>query len=195
LVIWQPEKNIQKRDEKSMHFHLKGQSYKYHKHGNRTLQIDQYAVQSGLAYVNPDCKLFAGICSLLLCLLSRYGIMKESIRAAMLISTKAMCSITCLYMISLSTPVHEIIGVLYKCKIPKIMIELMYFVYRFIFILLESYHNMKTAADTRLGYINLKRSYDSFFVSALIFLLFHFKRLLEALMPWRQGVMMEHCSF
>lgn len=198
---------------------------KYHNH--RTLDMDYYAVKSGLAYVNPDLKFWSGIISLLLCLLSRgfvsiviaatmirvilyfgrinakeywhlllipftfillsgivllvdiskvdEGIVSilmlhrylvitwESLLTAVQISTKAMCSVTCLYMISLSTPMYEIIKVLRKCKLPEIMIELMFLIYRFIFVLLEAYSNMKTAAKTRLGYINWRRSYQTFF--------------------------------
>jgi cobalt/nickel transport system permease protein len=66
-------------------------------------------------------------------------------------------------MISLTTPLYELIGILKRCKVPEIVIELMYLIYRFIFILLETYHNMRTASDTRLGYVNLKRSYYTFF--------------------------------
>lgn len=203
------------------HYHNK----KHHNH--RTLAFYHYAMKSGLAYVNPDLKLWVGIISLVLCLLScgftsiviavimigvilffgkvnvkeywhllripftfillsgivllvdisrieggivfipilhRYLIITwESLFTATKISVKAMCSVTCLYMISLSTPMHEIIKVLRKWKLPEIMIELMFLIYRFIFVLLEVYYNMKTAAKTRLGYVNLRRSYQSFF--------------------------------
>ncbi|WP_099468220.1 cobalt ECF transporter T component CbiQ [Konateibacter massiliensis] len=210
-----------------MHNHHHHHNKKHHSHGNRTLDMDNYAVRSGLAYVNPDLKLWAGVISLILCLFSRgftsiviavamigvilyfgkvnaeeywhlllipftfillsgivllvdlskveMGIVSipilhrylvitwESLFTAVRISVKAMCSVTCLYMISLSTPMYEIIKVLRKCKLPEIMIELMFLIYRFIFVLLEAYSNMKTAADTRLGYINWRRSYQSFF--------------------------------
>jgi cobalt/nickel transport system permease protein len=211
-----------------MQFHLCHRNKKHHNHGNRTLGIDQHAVNSGLAYVNPELKVIVGISSLLICLISKNGITsiivaiamifvtlyygkikadeywhmimipfsfillsgivllvdiskcrmgyidipifstyliitKESLMSAVIVSTKALCGICCLYMISLSTPLYEIIGVLKRCRVPEIVIELMYLIYRFIFVLLETYHGMKTAADTRLGYINLKRSYQTFF--------------------------------
>jgi cobalt/nickel transport system permease protein len=210
-----------------MHIHLRFLRKK-HSHGNRTLDMDQYAVKSGLAYVNPDLKLFVGVISLILCLLSERGITSIIIAGIMIgfilyfgkvkvtdywhlilipfsfillsgivllidvsqnrmgfidiplfnhylviteynlnmsikVSVKALCSVTCLYMISLSTPMYEVIGVLRKCKVPELVIELMYLIYRFVFVLLESYNNMRTAADTRLGYINWIRSYHSFF--------------------------------
>ncbi len=91
------------------------------------------------------------------------SITKENIKTAIRVSIRAFCGVNCLYMISLSTPLYEIISVLKKCKVPEIMIELMYLMYRFIFIILETYNNMKTAADTRLGFTTLRRSYRTFF--------------------------------
>lgn len=210
-----------------MHFHSRSQK-KRHGHGNRTLDMDLYAVKSGLANVNPDFKFWVGVLSLCLCLLSPNGITsivisiamigiilrigkvkakdyfrfiqiplsfillsqvvllfdfskfnvgeisipfygyyiiatKETFNYSVLVSIKALCSVTCLYMISLSTPMYEIIAVLRRCKVPEIMIELMYLIYRFIFVLLEAYQNMKQSAKTRLGNTNLIRSYHSFF--------------------------------
>lgn len=205
------------------HYHKK-----QHSHGNRTLDIDQLAVRSGLAKFNPDLKIVVGIGSLIICLLSKncvsaviaafvmifltvhfgkikckdywhmimipftfialsgivilvdfskvqggvidipfftiyLSITKTTIISAASVSIKAFCGICCLYMISLSTPLYEIIGVLKRCRVPKIIIELMYLMYRFIFILLDAFHNMNLSAETRLGYITLQRSYQSFF--------------------------------
>jgi len=89
-------------------------------------------------------------------------ITNANLKNAVIISIKAFCCVNCLYMISLSTPMYEIVRVLNKCRVPEVVIELMYFIYRFIFILLDTYHNMKNSADTRLGYMNRKNSYRSF---------------------------------
>lgn len=91
------------------------------------------------------------------------SITKESLMETQRVILKALGALTCLYMISLSTPLHEIIGVLKRCRVPALMIELMYFIYRFLFILMDVYRQMKTAANSRLGYQNLKRSYRTFF--------------------------------
>lgn len=74
-------------------------------------------------------------------------------RAALVIS-KAFGAISCLYLLSLSTPMSEIIGVLRRIHTPDIVIELMYLIYRYIFILLEMYRSMKDAAQSRLGFID-----------------------------------------
>lgn len=90
-------------------------------------------------------------------------ITEESVRQTLSVSVKAWTGVTCLYMISLSTPMHEIIGVLRRWHVPPIMIELMYLIYRFLFLLSESYQQMKTSAEARLGYSDIRCSYRTFF--------------------------------
>lgn len=77
---------------------------------------------------------------------------------AALVLTKAIGAVSCLYFLSLSTPMHEIIGVLNRLPVPKIITELMYLIYRCIFILLSMYDSMKAAADSRLGFLGYKNS-------------------------------------
>ena len=73
---------------------------------------------------------------------------------AALVMSKALGAISCLYLLSLSTPMSEIIGVLRRFHTPDIIIELMYLIYRYTFILLEMYRLMKDAAVSRLGFID-----------------------------------------
>ncbi len=70
---------------------------------------------------------------------------------AMLIMARAFGAVSCLYMLSLSTPIYEIIGLLRILKVPDIVIELMYLIYRYLFILLSMFSNMETAAKSRLA--------------------------------------------
>lgn len=79
------------------------------------------------------------------------------LRAALVIS-KALGAISCLYLLSLSTPMSEVIGVLRRSHTPDIIVELMYLIYRYIFILLEMHRSMQDAAKSRLGFINYKTS-------------------------------------
>jgi cobalt/nickel transport system permease protein len=75
---------------------------------------------------------------------------------------RAFAAISCMYMMSLSTPVNEIICVLQSVKVPMLLTELMNMIYRFIFILLEVQSKMSVSARSRLGYIDLKTSWYSF---------------------------------
>lgn len=86
----------------------------------------------------------------------------ESIVKTLRIILKAFGSISSLYMMTLSTNASEIISSLRSIHIPKIIIELMNLIYRFIFILIEVQCKMKNSAQSRLGYIDFKTSCYSF---------------------------------
>ena len=75
---------------------------------------------------------------------------------------KVFAAISALQMITLSTPSSEIIYVLRKAHVPKIIIELMNLIYRYIFILMEVYTKMKNSAESRLGYCDYKTSFYTF---------------------------------
>lgn len=85
-----------------------------------------------------------------------------SLKQAGYLFLKAYGSVTCLYFLSLTTPLQEIIGVLKTLKIPSIIIELMYLIYRYIFVLFDVQNKMTIAASSRLGYSNYKNSWYSF---------------------------------
>lgn len=89
---------------------------------------------------------------------------------------RSYSAITCLFMISLTTPIADIIDVLRKVKIPDIMIELMYLIYRYLMILIEVNAKMTIAANSRLGYKTFKSSYRSMFGIATNLLVLSFKR-------------------
>lgn len=88
---------------------------------------------------------------------TKYGFLE-----ALKISLNALGGVSCLYMISLSTPMYEIIEVLKKCKLPQVVIELMFLIYRYIFILFKMQSLMHTSAVSRLGYSGVKQSFFSF---------------------------------
>lgn len=75
-----------------------------------------------------------------------------------LVMARAMGAVSCLYLLSLTTPVSELIGVLRRARCPDVLIELMYLIYRYIFILLSMYHTMKDAAASRLGFVDFRAS-------------------------------------
>lgn len=64
----------------------------------------------------------------------------------------AVAAVSCLYALSLSTPVGEIIAVLRRAHLPEIIIELMYLIYRYIFVLSQTLTQLKTAAGSRMGF-------------------------------------------
>lgn len=103
--------------------------------------------------------------------LTKYGIHHVA-----LIAVKALGSISCMYMMCLSTPSHEVIGVLNKMKVSPILTELMNITYRYIFILMDVQNRMHISAKSRLGYCDMKTSYYSFSSIAANLLIISFKK-------------------
>ncbi len=89
------------------------------------------------------------------------SITSASQNTALMVTAKAFSAVSCLYMLSLSTPIYELIGVLRRCRMPHIIIELMYLIYRYIFILLNLHNNMSRALESRLGYTTKKNTLRS----------------------------------
>lgn len=79
-------------------------------------------------------------------------------QSARLVMARAFGAVSCLYFLSLSTPMPEIITVLRRAHVPRIMTDLSVLMYRSIFLLFDTYHQMKDAAESRLGFENPRRS-------------------------------------
>ena len=75
---------------------------------------------------------------------------------------KAMAAVSALFMMTLSTPSGEIISVLRKVHVPKLFVELMNMIYRYIFVITETYRKMHDSAESRLGYVDYRTSLKSF---------------------------------
>jgi cobalt/nickel transport system permease protein len=71
---------------------------------------------------------------------------------------KVFAAVSALQMMTLSTSSNEIIAVLRKAHVPKLIIELMNLIYRFIFILLDVHRQMKNSARARLGDCDFRTS-------------------------------------
>lgn len=89
-------------------------------------------------------------------------ITKEGLFEGMRVTIKAYSAVTCLYFINLTTPIQDIIEVLKKLHVPNIVIELMYLIYRYIFLLMDVQHKMTISAMSRLGYMDRKNSWYTF---------------------------------
>ena len=81
---------------------------------------------------------------------------------ALFLILKVFAAISALQMMTLSTPSSEIIYVLRKAYVPKLIVELMSIIYRYIFILLDVYTKMKNSAESRQGYCDFKTSINTF---------------------------------
>ncbi|MCB2289227.1 cobalt ECF transporter T component CbiQ [Clostridium sp. CS001] len=87
---------------------------------------------------------------------------QDKIKEVVFLILKVFAAVSALQMMTLSTPSSEIIYVLRKAHVPKLIIELMNLIYRYIFILMDTYSKMKNSAESRLGYCDFKTSCYTF---------------------------------
>lgn len=78
--------------------------------------------------------------------------------AAGRVAARALGGVSCLYFLSLSTPLPELFSVLRRLHLPEVVLDLMVLIYRYIFVLLSIHETMQHAAASRLGYGGLRQS-------------------------------------
>lgn len=87
---------------------------------------------------------------------------REGLFLAFGLVLKALACLGTMYMLVLSTPASQLIRTLRAIGIPKMLLELMTMIYRFIFIITATHAEMKQAARSRLGYWGFGASCRSF---------------------------------
>lgn len=89
------------------------------------------------------------------------GYTAETIRTASFLFVRCLASISCMYFMSLTVGMNQLIRVMKRAYIPHEIIELIILMYRFIFIFLEEVEEIRLAQEMRFGYRNLRLSYHS----------------------------------
>ncbi|MEW6274412.1 MAG: cobalt ECF transporter T component CbiQ [Bacillota bacterium] len=89
------------------------------------------------------------------------GVTAAGLEMAAGLFLKSLGAVSCLYFLSLTTPVVEILAVLKKLRLPPLFIELMSLVYRFIFVLFETAGDIYMAQSSRWGYASVRTAYFS----------------------------------
>lgn len=87
---------------------------------------------------------------------------KESFLYALQLILTALSAVSCLYFLAFNTPMPDILEVLRKLHCPKLLIELMLLIYRFIFVLLATSSAISISQDCRLGKKDYRTSLQSF---------------------------------
>lgn len=100
----------------------------------------------------------AGGCIDIPCFGGYLSVLPSAQQAARLVLARALGAVSCLYFLSLSTPMPEIIAVLRQAHVPRVMTDLAILIYRYIFLLFDTYDKMYHAAESRLGFCGLRRS-------------------------------------
>ncbi|MEM1483766.1 cobalt ECF transporter T component CbiQ [Oscillospiraceae bacterium PP1C4] len=92
----------------------------------------------------------------------RYLVLTQSGAAqAVNLFLKSMASVSCLYFLYVSTTINQLLGLLERLRCPKLFIELMMLIYRFIFVLLGVAEQIAVAQKSRLGNISYAASLRS----------------------------------
>ncbi|MFZ5642121.1 MAG: cobalt ECF transporter T component CbiQ [Bacillota bacterium] len=89
------------------------------------------------------------------------GVHPGDLDIALRLFLRSIGAISCLFFLSMTTPLVEIINMLRKLKLPSVIIDIMVLMYRFIFVLMETAVAIFNSQSSRLGYCSLKNSYKS----------------------------------
>ncbi|RZN38534.1 MAG: cobalt ECF transporter T component CbiQ [Methanophagales archaeon ANME-1-THS] len=85
------------------------------------------------------------------------SMMREGLELCTLLMMRSMAGISCLFFLIMTTPISEILDTMRKFRIPEIVIELSFLVYKLIFVLIDELESTKIAQDARLGYLRGNR--------------------------------------
>ena len=96
------------------------------------------------------------------CFGTQWMIAKTGLVTACTLALKAFGAVSAMYMLTLSTPVGEILSVFRRIHMPALLVELMHLIYRYIFLMSDIWHLQKDAARSRMGYHNYKSAIRSF---------------------------------
>ena len=106
-----------------------------------------------------------------------FSIKADGLELALLVLSRSLSGMCCLYFLALTTPMIELFAVFKASRLPESLIELTMLIYRYIFVFLEIALSIMYAQTIRLGYSNFKRSIKS--ISMLTSTLF--------IRSWEQG--------
>ena len=90
-----------------------------------------------------------------------WGFDGAALAAAGRVFCTALGCVGAMYFLALSTPITDLTLCLGRLHVPRLMVELMELIYRFIFVLTETAGHIRTAQASRLGYQSAGRSLHS----------------------------------
>ena len=86
---------------------------------------------------------------------------KDGLELALLVLSRSLSGMCCLYFLVLTTPMIELFAVLKATRLPESFIELSMLIYRYIFVFLGMALSIRYAQTVRLGYSSFSRSLRS----------------------------------
>ena len=101
---------------------------------------------------------------------------RQSLMFAVQLIFSALAAVSCLYFLSLNTPMPDIMMTLEMLHCPELLTELMLLIYRFTFVLMETATAIQTSQKSRLGYRDFRTSLHSFGQMAAVLFIRALKR-------------------
>ena len=92
-----------------------------------------------------------------------YAISSASLQSGIQLFTKSLAAISCLYFFALNTPINSLLAYLQSLGVSGLLLTLMEFIYRFIFIIYEQACVLHTAQASRLGHGSLLSSLRAYY--------------------------------
>ncbi|MBN2110182.1 MAG: cobalt ECF transporter T component CbiQ [Methanosarcinaceae archaeon] len=89
------------------------------------------------------------------------GVSEAGLNMALLVLARTLGGMSCLFFLSLTTPMIELFSVLKATGFPDSFIEIAMMMYRYIFVFLEVAMGVKYAQTVRLGYRDFRTSFRS----------------------------------
>ncbi|SFG24243.1 cobalt/nickel transport system permease protein [Desulfotomaculum arcticum] len=89
------------------------------------------------------------------------GVTNQSLDNAVDLLLRSLGAVSCLYFLSLTTPLTDIVLIMKRLRVPLLVVELITLIYRFIFILLDMAGKIYIAQSSRLGYKTAPTGFNS----------------------------------
>ncbi|HAS83757.1 MAG TPA: cobalt ECF transporter T component CbiQ [Verrucomicrobia bacterium] len=100
----------------------------------------------------------------------------EQLPSARHLLLRALGAAACLCFLALTTPVMDWLPLVHRLRVPDVIVELMFVLYRMIFILTERFAAIHTAQDSRLGFHGVRNTFRSAGLTGANLLVFSLKR-------------------
>lgn len=92
-----------------------------------------------------------------------YALSLDSLQSGLQLLSKSLAAISCLYFFALNTPINSLLAYLQRLGVSGLLLALMEFIYRFIFILYEQAGVIHTAQASRLGHSSFFKSIRAYY--------------------------------
>jgi cobalt/nickel transport system permease protein len=80
---------------------------------------------------------------------------------ALRVTLRSLAALSCLFFLSCTTPMPQILGVMRRVRAPEVLTEVSLLIYRNIWVCVDTVRSIRTAQSSRLGYRTMHTTYRS----------------------------------